>query len=150
MKLRPAVILDTAARTMVPTLVLASLYLLFVGHNAPGGGFVGGLLAGAALLIGFLVRGSRAVRRLLPLPPGALLGSGLALALASGLAGLLAGEAFLDAMQATVAMPALGTIKLSTALAFDFGVYLVVVGLVATVLERLGEEEGAAPPEEAA
>lgn len=141
MKLRPSVVLETGARTMAPTLVLVSVYLLVVGHNAPGGGFVGGLVAGAALLISFLARGEEGVARLMPSHPVLILGAGLSLALAAGLAGLLAGAAFLDALQATIEAPVLGAVKLNTALAFDLGVYLVVVGLVALVLQRLAREE---------
>jgi multicomponent Na+:H+ antiporter subunit A len=141
MKLRPSVVLDTGARTMVPTLVLVSLYLLVMGHNAPGGGFVGGLVAGTALLISFLSRGEDGVARLVPAHPVLILGTGLSLALAAGITGLFAGAAFLDALQATIEAPVLGTVKLNTALAFDLGVYLVVVGLVALVLRRLAQEE---------
>ena len=132
MKMRPSVVLDTGVRTMAPTLVLVSVYLLVVGHNAPGGGFVGGLVAGTALLISFLARGEEGLARLVPAHPVSILGAGLSLALAAGLAGLFAGAAFLDALQATLEIPALGTIKLNTALAFDLG---------ALVLQRLAREE---------
>lgn len=141
MKLRPSVVLDTGARTMVPTLVLVSLYLLVVGHNAPGGGFIGGLIAGAALLISFLARGEDGVARLVPAPPVLILGTGLSLALAAGIIGMFAGAAFLDALQLNIQAPLVGTVKLNTALVFDLGVYLVVVGLVALVLRRLAREE---------
>ena len=78
--------LDTGVRAVFRTLVLFSLYLLFVGHNAPGGGFIGGLVAGCALVLVSVSRGQDALRRVAPVSGEILLGGGILLAIVSGAA----------------------------------------------------------------
>jgi multisubunit Na+/H+ antiporter MnhB subunit len=140
MKIRFSPLLATGVRTMVPTLLIFSVWLLVVGHDLPGGGFAGGLVAGAALLLLFLAFGSRGVRRLLPFDPESIAGAGLALALLSGMIGLLVGGAFLGYEYVSRDLPYVGEVKVSTLLLFDVGVYVLVVGLIATALERLGSD----------
>ena len=123
---------------MVPTLVLFSVFLLIVGHDLPGGGFAGGLIASSALLLIFLSFGGRGLRRAFPLDSLTLLGAGLACAITAGLIGLVAEGTFLTYTYAEITAPLLGTVKISSLLLFDLGVYLIVVGLVATAIERLG------------
>lgn len=142
MNIRPSMLAGTGSRTIVPTIVAVSLFLLVVGHDAPGGGFVGGLLAGAALLVVFLSQGTRAVSRILPVDPRTLLGLGIAVAVATAVVGLVAGSAFLDAGKLTLDLWLLGKFSVGSALVFDVGVYLVVVGLIATVLTELGSAGG--------
>lgn len=125
---------------MVPTIVVVSLYVLVVGHDLPGGGFIGGLLAGVALLVVFLAGGSRSVERLLPVDPLAIVGAGVAVASATAVGGLLLGDALLDAGKLELSLPVIGDVGVGSALVFDVGVYLVVVGLVSIVLTRLGAE----------
>lgn len=141
MKISPSPLLDTGSRTMVPTLIVVSLFLLVVGHDIPGGGFVGGLLAGAALLVVFLSGGTGAVRSLLPVGPSTLLGLGIAVAIGTAVGGMFLGEAFLDAGKLSLDLGWFGKISAGSTLVFDVGVYLVVVGLVSTVLMRLGQPE---------
>ena len=143
MKIRHSPLVETGARTMVPTLAVVSLYLVIVGHDAPGGGFVGGLLAGAALLVVYLSGGVTAVRGTLPFKPRSLIGSGLAVAVTTALGGMVLGEALLDAGKLTVELPWLGAISVGSAVLFDAGVYLVVVGITTTVLLSLGDVEEA-------
>lgn len=133
--------LATGARTMIPTLVVFSLWVLVVGHDMPGGGFAGGLLGAAALLLVYLAFGDRGVRRALPCEPDVIAGIGLAVALAAGALGFIGGDAFLTAGKIGAEIPVVGEIKVTTVLAFDAGVYLVVVGLIATAIVRLGAEE---------
>jgi multicomponent Na+:H+ antiporter subunit A len=141
--MRSSHLLETGARTIVPTLLVVSVYLLVVGHNEPGGGFVGGLLAGSGLLVVFLTGGGRAVRELLPVRPATLIGSGIALAMATALGGLVLAGSLLASGKLDLDLGWFGTLEVGSALIFDVGVYLVVVGLVATVLVRLGDTEGA-------
>ena len=141
MNVRPSLLATTGSRTVVPTIAAVSLFLLVVGHDAPGGGFVGGLLAGSALLVVFLSKGGGAVVRLLPVDPQTLLGLGIAIAVATAVAGLVAGSAFLDAGKLTLDLWLLGKFSVGSALIFDIGVYLVVLGLIATVLTELGSAE---------
>lgn len=137
MKIRFSPLLATGIRTMVPTLFVFSIWLLVVGHDRPGGGFAGGLVAASALLLLFLTFGSLGVRRLVRFEPESVVGAGLALAIAGGLIGLAAGD-FLGYEYVSFEAPVIGEVKLSSLLVFDLGVYVLVVGLVATALERLG------------
>lgn len=140
MNIRRSPLLTAGTRTMVPTLVLSSVYLLIVGHDVPGGGFAGGLIASSALLLVFLTFGSRGLERALPVDPEALTGLGLALAILAGLVGLVFEGTFLTYTYASVTVPIIGDIKVSSLLLFDLGVYTLVIGLVATAVLRLGTE----------
>jgi multicomponent Na+:H+ antiporter subunit A len=121
--------------------LIFSLVLLVVGHDRPGGGFIGGLVGGAAFILVYLAGGSPRVRHAEPLPPELLLGGGITLAGLAGAAGWLAGGEFLEGVYLTPVLPLLGSLKLSSVFAFDVGVYLVVVGLVMALLRTLGAEE---------
>jgi len=121
-------VLRVATRHLVPLLLLFSLFLLWRGHHEPGGGFAGGLVAASAFLLLSLAEGPEAARRALRFEPRSLVGAGLALALAAGLAGSAAGVPFLTGLW-------LG--NLGTPLLFDAGVYLVVTGAVLLVLLEL-------------
>lgn len=140
MRVRFSPLLATGARTMVPTLVLFSVFLLVVGHDVPGGGFAGGLVAASALLLMFLAFGERGLRRALPFEPETVMGIGLAFAVTAGLLGTFFEGAFLSYAFLAVEAPLIGEIKLSSLLLFDLGVYVLVVGVVETALQRLGGE----------
>jgi multicomponent Na+:H+ antiporter subunit A len=139
-----SLILNTVTRAAFPTVCVFSVYLLFAGHNAPGGGFVGGLVAGAALVLRYAGRGVPGVRAVLPewLRFELLLGLGLLLASLTAIVPLLSGEALLTHHHYEWEVPIVGHVALGTALFFDTGVYLVVVGLVLGALEMLGTEPG--------
>ena len=136
-----SMILERCVGIVFPTALVFSLFLLFAGHNAPGGGFVGGLVAGAALVLRYVEGGVPSVARVLPLAPQAVLGSGLTLAVLTAAAGWLGGGDVLESTKLTWHAPLLGTVKATTALPFDVGVYLVVVGLVLSLLRALGGED---------
>jgi multicomponent Na+:H+ antiporter subunit B len=138
--MRPSLILRTGTRLVLPLMLLFSLFLLLRGHNEPGGGFVGGLLAAAGFALYMLAHDVAAARRLLRAEPLGLVGAGLVLALASGAAGLVAGKSFLTGLWLERAVPGLG--KVSTVLAFDIGVYLVVLGTTLLMVFTLAEVEG--------
>lgn len=140
-------ILTVGVDSVFHTIVLLSLFLLFVGHNAPGGGFVGGLVAAAALVLRFAAGGTAAVRRSVAIPPTVFFGVGLLCAVGTGLVPAVIGDAFLESNSWDWHVPVLGDVHLSSVLFFDIGVYLIVVGLVLTVLSVLGEEaeRGGAP-----
>lgn len=141
MNIRFSPLLATGTRTMVPTLVLFSVFLLVTGHDVPGGGFAGGLIASAALLLVFLAFGARGLKRALPLDPEALTGVGLAAAILAGIVGLLFSDTFLTYTYASAELPLIGDVKISTLLLFDVGVYILVIGLVATAVLRLGSDQ---------
>jgi multicomponent Na+:H+ antiporter subunit A len=133
-------VLEVITRILFHTIVVFSLYLLFSGHNEPGGGFAGGLVAGLALVLRYLAGGRYELGEAAPIAPGLLLGGGLLFAGGTGAAGLLLGAGVLQTAILQVTLPVLGDVKLVTSLFFDCGVYLIVVGLVLDVLRSLGAE----------
>ena len=135
---RRSVVLETTVRLVFHTVLVFSLYLLFAGHNQPGGGFVGGLVAGCAFVLRYIAGGRGALREAVPVDPGIPIGAGLLLAAGTGCVALVLGGDFLESAQRTFDLPVLGELKLVSVLAFDTGVYLVVVGLVLGLLRTLG------------
>lgn len=131
-------ILDVAMRVIFPIVLLVSVYLLVAGHNRPGGGFAGGLVAGAAFVLAFVARGPDECRRLLPVAPETLLGTGMLLATVTALAPLPFGGEVLESGVLEVDLPLFGTVKAYSVLVFDTGIFLVVLGLVSLVISRLG------------
>jgi multicomponent Na+:H+ antiporter subunit B len=134
-----SLILRTSAWLMIPVLLLFSIFLLLRGHNEPGGGFVGGLVAASAVLLQMIASGPDEVRRLIPFDVKLLLPAGLLIALLSGLPALLSGQPFLTGVWVT--LPVLGGLKLGTPVIFDVGVYLVVLGITVQIILSMAEEE---------
>jgi multicomponent Na+:H+ antiporter subunit A len=137
---RRSVVLEVITRILFHTILVFSLYLLFSGHNEPGGGFAGGLVAGLALVLRYLAGGRYELGEAAPVAPGLLLGAGLLFAGGTGVAGLLLGAEVLQTAILETTLPVLGDVKLVTSLFFDMGVYLIVVGLVLDILRSLGAE----------
>lgn len=138
--MRRSVVLETAVRLVFHTILVFALYLLFAGHNQPGGGFVAGLVAGLAFVLRYVAGGRAALREAIGTDPGVPLGLGLVLAAGTGLTALFAGGDFLQSGKLELDLPLLGHLKLVSAQAFDAGVFLVVVGLVLGLLRTLGAE----------
>jgi multicomponent Na+:H+ antiporter subunit A len=141
--LRPgqrSVVLEVVTRLIFHTIIVASVYLLFAGHNVPGGGFAGGLVAGLALVVRYLAGGRYELGEAAPVDAGLLLGLGLLLAGGTGIAGLLLGGDVLQTAILAGTLPLYGDVKLVTSLVFDTGVYLIVLGLVLDILRSLGAE----------
>ncbi|WNG93365.1 Na+/H+ antiporter subunit A [Mycobacterium sp. ITM-2016-00318] len=133
-----SLVLEVATRMIFPLIMVLSAYFFFAGHNTPGGGFAGGLTAGLALVLRYLAGGRYELGETLPLDAGKILGVGLGLSAGTAVASLLLGAPVLSSAVLQFDIPALGTVKLVTALFFDLGVYLIVVGLVLDVLRSLG------------
>src|SRR5690606_7721542 len=110
------------------------------GHNAPGGGFAAGLVAGLALAVRYLAGGRYELGEAAPVHPGLVLGTGLFLSAGVGLVALLAGQAALESVIVDLHLPLLGEVHLVTSLFFDIGVFLVVIGLVIDILRTFGAE----------
>jgi multicomponent Na+:H+ antiporter subunit A len=134
------VTLEVSVRLLFTVVMVGSIYLLFVGHNHPGGGFAGGIVAGAAVALRYISGGIGEVRRLSRGQPWLVLGGGVLLAGLTAIAPLAFGKAVLESVSWTLHPPLLGTVKLSSVLAFDIGVYLVVVGLVLMMFESFGDD----------
>lgn len=132
-----SLILSIATRYLLPLLLLLSLYLLARGHNAPGGGFIGGLVASSAFALYALAHSAEQARRVLRVEPRALIAMGLLIALASACLSLFLGRPFMTSLWIERSIPAVG--KLGTPLVFDTGVYLVVVGVSLMIILTLME-----------
>lgn len=134
-----SIILRTATRFLMTLLILFSIFLLLRGHNEPGGGFVGGLVAAAAYILHALAFDVSATRAALRVAPRTLIGTGLLLAVGSGLLPMLLGRPFLTALWWDVPLGA-GVLELGTPLIFDTGVYVAVLGVALTIMLALAEE----------
>jgi multicomponent Na+:H+ antiporter subunit B len=134
-----SVILQATNRLLIGLLLVFSIFLLLRGHNLPGGGFAGGLVAGCAFVLQTLCFGVAAGRRLLVADPRTVVGAGLLVALGAGMVAIPEGLPFLTGLWSAGAVPVVG--KAGTPLLFDFGVYLVVTGIVCLIVFSLAEEE---------
>lgn len=137
-------ILETLVDLIVRTALVFSIFLLFSGHNSPGGGFVAGLVFGISMVLKYTSGGTEGMREILPVSAETLFGAGLFLAFGAGIAGWVWGGAFLESAHIEIDLPLLGHLEASSALPFDIGVFGVVVGLVAALVDAFGTEEGAA------
>ena len=136
-----SLILSTAARYLLPLLLLFSIFLLLRGHYEPGGGFVGGLVAAAAFALYVIAFGVLRTRQVLRLDPRILIGVGLLIAAVSGMFAWLfsIGNPYFTAIWLKNPWPVLG--KVGTPLLFDIGVYFVVLGVVLKIIFVLAEDD---------
>ncbi|GAB3618820.1 Na+/H+ antiporter subunit A [Glutamicibacter endophyticus] len=137
---RRSIIFEVVTRLMFHSVLMLSVYALLTGHNTPGGGFAGGLIAGLALTIRYLAGGRVELAESMRVAPGLLIGGGLVLAGISGIIPLLAGDAIFTTYAWEFWLPIFGEHKFVTSTIFDIGVFLVVLGLVQDVLRSLGSE----------
>ncbi|MCZ2263527.1 hydrogen gas-evolving membrane-bound hydrogenase subunit E, partial [Isoptericola sp. QY 916] len=137
---RRSVLFEVVTRVIFHAMIVFALFLLFSGHNAPGGGFAAGLVVGIAFAVRYLAGGRYELGEAAPVNPGVLLGTGLFLSAGVGLATLVAGQEVLQSTIVDLHFPVLGEVHLVTSLFFDIGVMLVVVGLVLDLLRTLGAE----------
>lgn len=142
-KVRPeerSFILEVIVRILFHSIIIVSLYLLFAGHNLPGGGFAGGLVAGMALVMRYVAGGRYELGAAAPTDAGRLLGVGMTIAVACAIVPLFFGVAPLTSTWWEAEIPVFGHVEFVTSTLFDVGVYLVVIGLVLDVLRSLGAE----------
>ena len=133
-----SVILATVSRLLTGLLLVFSVFLLLRGHNLPGGGFSGGLVAASAFVLFAFASGFPAARRVLFFTPHVIIGFGLVVAIVAGLAGNVAGLPFLTGLWDKTPLPVIG--KLGTPLLFDVGVYFAVLGVTTLIVFSLGED----------
>lgn len=136
-----SLILRTTARYLTPLLLLFSVFLFWRGHNQPGGGFAGGLVAAVPFVIFSIAFGSAEARRVLHVETHVLIATGLLTALVSGVLSLFAGEAFLTSAWGTLRLPGFPSLDLGTPVLFDLGVYLLVIGVTLSIIFALEETE---------
>jgi multicomponent Na+:H+ antiporter subunit A len=127
-------------RLLFHSAIVVSVYLLFAGHNLPGGGFAGGLVAGLAFVARYLAAGRFELGEAAPIDAGKLLGFGVLFAGGTALVPLFFGVDALTSTWFEAELPLLGHIEFVTSTLFDVGVYLVVVGLALDILRSLGAE----------
>ena len=135
-----SIMVDVVTRLLFPAMVLLSAYFFFSGHNAPGGGFAGGLVMGLALTLRYIAGGREELEEALPVDPSKLLGAGLLL---SGLAAVIPmffGYPPLTSGYIEPVLPLIGTVTIPSALLFDAGVYTIVVGTTMHTLTSLGAQ----------
>jgi multicomponent K+:H+ antiporter subunit A len=138
------VMLAAIGRVFLPLALLVSAYLFLRGHNEPGGGFIAGLVTGAALVVEYIAHGGHRAERRLGWSHVSLAGAGILIATVTGLASWVLDYPFLTSTFGYVTLPVVGSFEVASALAFDLGVYLGVVGAVLLVLSaigRLGNQE---------
>ncbi|MBB5632596.1 multicomponent Na+:H+ antiporter subunit A [Cryobacterium mesophilum] len=143
LKLAPenrSILLEVVIRLLFHAVVVVSVFILFAGHNSPGGGFAGGLVAGLALAGRYLAGGRYELGAAAPVDAGRLLGVGLLLAAGTAVTPLFFGAHALTSAWFDATIPVLGHIEFTTSTIFDVGVYLVVIGMVLDVLRSLGAE----------
>lgn len=128
------------ARVMAPVLVIFSIYLLLRGHNAPGGGFIGGLVAAGSIVLMTLAYGADEVRRRLRIDFLRAMFYGLQLAALAGIVGLLMGDNFQQLYAWSPFIRGVGRLEISTPLIFDIGVYIVVVGVTSAIVMAMADE----------
>jgi multicomponent K+:H+ antiporter subunit A len=130
--------LPLIARLLLPLAVLLSLYLFLRGHNEPGGGFIAGLVLALALILQYVANGRQWVEQRLRTDFRVWIGCGLLIAGAAGIGSWFFGAPFLTSTHAYWTLPVLGAVPLASAVAFDLGVYLTVVGATMIALVSIG------------
>src|SRR5690606_481909 len=132
-----SLIFRTASNYLLPLLLLFSVFILLRGHYLPGGGFVGGLIAAIAFVLHSLGSGLKETRKIIAFHPGFLMPLGLSIALISATLPLFFGQSILPGLWYDQPLPIVGMV--GTALFFDAGVYLVVIGVTLTIIFTITE-----------
>jgi len=134
-------ILQTVTKVTLFIILLFSIHLFFAGHYYPGGGFIGGLMTAGALVLLLLAFDMKTVAKILPINYRILTAIGLLFAVGTSAGSLLFNVPFLTHAFGDVYLPILGKTSLHTAVLFDTGVYLVVIGVTMTIIQTIGEDE---------
>ncbi|WP_022908770.1 Na+/H+ antiporter subunit A [Aestuariimicrobium kwangyangense] len=135
---RASPLLEMMTRLLFPVMMLVSVYLLMVGHNLPGGGFAGALVAGIALAIRYLAGGRAELEEAVPLDPGKLLGGGMVVAVLGVVWPVLIGGRIGQSYAFEIDLGPIGVVKLVTTLVFDIGVWMLVIGAMLDFVRSLG------------
>ena len=136
----PSPILQSFARLTLHFMLVFAIYLLLRGHNAPGGGFIAGVLTAAAITFQMMAFNLEAVVHEMPWNPLRMVTLGLLLAAFTGLGALAFGHPFLTSAIGHFVLPLLGEVEIVTAIGFDIGVYLVVLGTTLGIIRTIAED----------
>ncbi|WP_423407980.1 Na(+)/H(+) antiporter subunit B [Heyndrickxia sp. MSNUG] len=135
------IILQTVTKFTLFVIILFSIHLFFAGHYHPGGGFIGGLMTSGAIVLLLLAFDIKTVKTILPVDYIKVIAVGLLFSVGTGVGGLIMGMPFLTHAFTYVDLPLLGKTSLHTAVLFDTGVFLVVIGVTMTIIQTIGESE---------
>jgi len=133
-------IIQLAATRLLPVTLILSLLVFYRGHNEPGGGFIGGLMAAAGFIFYAMAFDTAEAEKKLRVSPLMLIVAGLSIAFISTLPSLFAGNPFFTGEWISLSIPLLGKLKLGTPMLFDLGVYFTVWGISVTILFNVMEE----------
>ncbi|GGC06998.1 monovalent cation/H+ antiporter subunit A [Marinobacterium zhoushanense] len=136
---RYPVILATVSQLLLPLALLVSVYIFLRGHNMPGGGFIAGLITAVAIIQQYVANGVDFIKERLKLNYQWLIGSGLLIATLTGLGSWAFGRPFLTSWFDHFHLPLVGDFELASAMLFDLGVYLTVIGATLLILANLGK-----------
>jgi len=136
---RYPMILAVVSQLLLPLALLVSAYIFLRGHNMPGGGFIAGLITAVAIIQQYVAHGVDFIKNRLRLNYQWLIGSGLLLATLTGLGSWAAGRPFLTSWFDHFHLPLIGDFELASAMLFDLGVYLTVIGATLLILANLGQ-----------
>ena len=135
------IILQTVTKFTLFVIILFSIHLFFAGHYYPGGGFIGGLMTSGAIVLLLLAFDIKTVKAILPIDYIKVIAVGLLFSTGTGVGGLFFDAPFLTHAFTYVDLPLLGKTSLHTAVLFDTGVFLVVIGVTMTIIQTIGESE---------
>jgi len=134
-------ILQTVTTFLAFIIFIFSIYLFFAGHYTPGGGFIGGLMTSAALVLLLLAFDIKTMKEALPINFLTVAAGGLMISILTGVGAFIFDVPFLTHAFEYIELPILGKTAIASTLAFDLGVYLVVVGIAMTIIQTIGESE---------
>ncbi|PAE31096.1 Na(+)/H(+) antiporter subunit B [Paenibacillus sp. 7884-2] len=141
-QMRPNDMMLQVSMRLITLIIFAfSFYLFLAGHNNPGGGFIGGLMTASAILVLYLAFDMKTIKKAMPFNFTTMIGVGLLFAVFTGVASMLFGFPFLKHFFDYFQFPIFGEVELTTALPFDLGVYLVVVGAALTIILAIAEDD---------
>ncbi|WP_227934881.1 Na(+)/H(+) antiporter subunit B [Alkalihalobacillus deserti] len=135
------VILKTATQLVTFIIIIFSIYVFLAGHHNPGGGFIGGLMTAAAFILLGLAFDIETVKKIIPIDLKIITAIGLLIAVLTGIGAFVFDANFLSHTFGYFQLPLLGKTELATALLFDIGVYLVVIGVTLTIIFTIGEDQ---------
>lgn len=135
------VFLQTSTKILVFIIMTFSIFILFAGHHNPGGGFIGGLITSSALVLLYITFDLQTVRDIIPVDFNQLAAGGVIVSVLTGTASFLFHVPFLTQTFTYVNLPLLGKTELASAVIFDLGVYMTVIGTTMTIITSISEDE---------
>ena len=135
------VILRTVVKGVVFIIVTLGIYLFFAGHNSPGGGFIGGLVLGSAIVLLYLTYDIETVKKSIPVDFKKVAAVGVLLATGTAAGSIFFDVPFLTQTDDYFNLPLLGKTHLTTVTIFEAGVALTVIGVLATIILSISEDE---------